>query len=361
MLSKRSLVPVIVAFCLVSFLFIAKQVTITSPPSSSPASFIDEEEAPASFEKHQVTEKDEALGNEAVPCVDCHERKHNPPFTIVTAASANHFCALESMLYTLQEVKKYVAANEFPRLVVYDLGTTDAQKEIMTNLHEHGFFDERVEFDYDAYPSFWNIRVNRGEYAWKTGIVKEVQVRYGGVIVWLDTGDVPNAMFLRMIPSYIRRHGGFWSPRSTGLVGTSKLNHLGMFKYFGARRKDYEMFENCNGAALGFDADDPRVVQQLIDPWYQCGLDQRCIAPKGSSRENHRQDQSAITLLAVRAGYRCVEYPEFHGVTIHQDDYCHQRLTALDNYGVLLHPSSIGTYLLIIYTTGIFPEMITQP
>ena len=262
------------------------------------------------------------------------------PFTIVTAASSNHFCALESMLYTFRELKKYVAPKEFPRLVVYSLGIDSNQQSIVNNMLEKEYFDEFIEFNYDAYPPFWNVQIERGQYAWKPGIVKEAQKKYGGVIVWLDTGDVPNALFIKMIPEYIRRHG-FWSPRSTGLIG-SKFNHIGMFNYFKLRRKDFEMYENCNGAAVGFDASNQTIVNELIDPWYECALEQKCIAPPSSSRQNHRQDQSAITLLATRAGYRCFEYPEFHGLTIHQDEFCHQRLMVLEENGLLLHPSSIG-------------------
>ncbi|KAI9263375.1 hypothetical protein BDA99DRAFT_510072 [Phascolomyces articulosus] len=270
------------------------------------------------------------------PIIDEHG---GASFTVVTAASSNHFCALESMLYTFRELQKYVAPQDFPRLVVYNLGIDDHQRTIMDNLYKEGYFDDMIDFNYEAYPPFWNVLINRGQYAWKPGIVKEVQVKYGGVIVWLDTGDVPNALFMRMIPQYIRRHG-FWSPRSTGLIG-SKFNHIGMFKYFNLRRKDFEMYENCNGAAVGFDADNQKIVDELITPWYDCAMEENCIAPPTSSRQNHRQDQSAITLLATRAGYRCFEYPEFHGLTIHQDEYCHQRLLVLEDNGFLLHPSSI--------------------
>ncbi|KAI9023696.1 hypothetical protein CLU79DRAFT_747776 [Phycomyces nitens] len=265
--------------------------------------------------------------------------KQNKPFTFVTAASENHFCALESMLYAMKELRSQVPDGAFPRMVIYDLGLSDGQREVLSNLKNNDYMDEWIEFDYGAYPGFWNISNNRGEYAWKTGAVKDVQERHGGVIVWLDTGDVPNHKFIMTMPDYIRKHG-FWSPRSTGLMGP-RFNHPGLFKYFDIDQTDYLTKENCNGAALGFNADDPRILKEIIDPWYKCGLDLGCIAPAGSSRRNHRQDQSAISLLALRAGFRCFEYPEFHGVTIHQDDQCNERLLRLDETHKLLHPSSI--------------------
>ncbi|KAI8393306.1 uncharacterized protein BYT42DRAFT_550599 [Radiomyces spectabilis] len=260
------------------------------------------------------------------------------PYTIVTAASSNHFCALESMLYSLKEVKMDVTTSMYPRLVVYDLGLTETQRAVLRNLYEHQFFDDLVTLNYSAYPSFWDITVNRGEYAWKVGAIKESQIKYGGVIVWLDTGDIPNRRFMETIPTYIRQHG-FWSPRSTGLMG-AKFNHDGLFAYFKTTRKQYAKWENCNGAALGFDTENAHVMDQILNPWFDCALEKECIAPQGSSRANHRQDQSAVTLLALRAGYQCFEYPEFHGITIHQDDLCQQRLAYLEEHHHLLHPSS---------------------
>ncbi|KAI7871426.1 hypothetical protein BDF14DRAFT_1878278 [Spinellus fusiger] len=294
--------------------------------------------------------------DEETPCTTCQETPHSitpiaaekekeeekerkASYTIITAASANHFCALESMLYLLQDLRLRVPKDAFPRIIVYDLGIEPTQVPVLNNLHQHHYVDEVVAFNYSSYPSFWNIGRKRGEYAWKTGIVKEVQERIGGILLWLDTGDVPNLRFILTMPQLLRQFG-FWSPRSTGYMDT-RFNHPSLFEYYKADQQEYASRENCNGAVLGFNADDERVVQEIITPWYECGRDLDCIAPKGSSRLNHRQDQSAISFLALRAGFRCHEYPEFHGVTIHQDDQCHVRLMHLNSTQQLLHPSSI--------------------
>ncbi|CAO3589059.1 unnamed protein product [Absidia cylindrospora] len=247
------------------------------------------------------------------------------------------------MLYIMRDIKSHVAPSAYPRLIVYNLGLTASQTRVLHNLYQHDFFDDLVAFNYTKYPSFWDVRVNRGEYAWKPGAVKEVADQYGGTIIWLDTGDVPNTQFVETMPDYIQRYG-FWSPRSTGFMG-AKFNHIGLFRYFHTSRKEYAHMENCNGAALGFDADNKQVVDTLINPWYECALNKDCIAPKGSSRRNHRQDQTAISFLALRAGYQCFEYPEFHGLTIHQDDLCNDRLALLKRTGTLLHPSSYESEL----------------
>ncbi|KAF9897377.1 hypothetical protein BX616_005707, partial [Lobosporangium transversale] len=96
-------------------------------------------------------------------------------FTIVTAASANHFCALESFLYSLSEVFEGLERTETrPTLVVYNLGgMTNEQLAQLQYLKDNQYIDEYKDFDYDQYPAFWDINVARGEYGWKAGIIKE--------------------------------------------------------------------------------------------------------------------------------------------------------------------------------------------
>ncbi len=42
----------------------------------------------------------------------------------------------------------------------------------------------------------------------------------------------------------------------------------------------------------------------VVVPWKACAMAKDCIAPPGSSRENHRQDQAALSYLVHRSGYQ---------------------------------------------------------
>ncbi|KAF7731878.1 hypothetical protein EC973_007709 [Apophysomyces ossiformis] len=262
------------------------------------------------------------------------------PYTILTASSANHLCALENYLYALNQLRTELDSAEFPRIVVYNIGMNRTQLPVLNQLRDNGLVDDLVFFDYLKYPRFWDVAVNRGEYAWKTGIVREAQLRYGGVLIWMDAGNVVTSDFLRHIPSIVRQKG-FWSPRSSYRMG--RWTHRGMYDYFGANPKDYAEKINCNGAAIGFDADNQTVVDTMILPWYECGLKKDCIAPPGSSRRNHRQDQAVLTYLAYHNGYSCHTAPrQFHKLQTHRDSSCAANLMALDLEKKLYHPSSIG-------------------
>lgn len=56
----------------------------------------------------------------------------------------------------------------------------------------------------------------------------------------------------------------------------------------------------CNGALIGF-RKNGAAYAMVLEKWVQCALDPSCIIPKGSSRMNHRQDQSALSVLVDRA------------------------------------------------------------
>ncbi|KAH8552606.1 hypothetical protein BGW37DRAFT_519376 [Umbelopsis sp. PMI_123] len=263
---------------------------------------------------------------------------HKYPYTIVTAASGNHFCSLENFLYNLHDLRQEISEEEFPRVVVYNIGFNRTHFPILDQLHANGLIDENVIFDFDDYPSFWDVNVRAGEYGWKAGIIEEVRQKYGGVILWLDSGDQATKDFLRTIPHYIRRHG-FWSPRSSSNMGT--WTHQGLFDYYGVEKSDYQDYINCNGAIIGFDTKNATIVNEIMVPWYQCSLDKDCIAPRGSSRHNHRQDQAALTFLVYKSGRQCFGPPNVWGISTHKDVNCKTDLQQrrLDNK--LFLPSSL--------------------
>lgn len=49
--------------------------------------------------------------------------------------------------------------------------------------------------------------------------------------------------------------------------------------------------------------------KELVRPWYLCSLTRQCIAPDGSDRSNHRQDQAALTVLAALTKNKCEGIP----------------------------------------------------
>ncbi|CAO3620430.1 unnamed protein product [Cunninghamella echinulata] len=263
------------------------------------------------------------------------------PYTIVTAASANHLCALENLLYSLQDHRDELTTS-FPKIVVYNLGVNQTQLPILNQLHRNGLIDVLETFDYQQYPSFWDISYQAGEYGWKTGIIHEASKKYGGLLVWMDAGNqiMENNEFLNRLPNYIIKGDGFWSPRSSFTMG--RWTHPGMFNYFKESNIDYYLRQlNCNGAIMGFDTNNQTIMDTIISPWYECGLHKDCIAPLGSSRSNHRQDQAVITYLAYKTNHSCHRSPRSYKIYTHRDISCRTNLLERDHHSLLYHPSTV--------------------
>ncbi|KAI8067552.1 hypothetical protein BC940DRAFT_333567 [Gongronella butleri] len=261
-----------------------------------------------------------------------------PPFTIVTAASANHLCSLENLLYNLYDYRAQFPS--YPRIVVYNLGVNaTTQLPVLHQLRSNGLIDDLLTFNYEAYPDFWDISVNAGEYGWKTAMVHETAKQYGGLIVWLDAGNQVTATFLSEVARHIYEGDGFWSPRSAFRM--ARLTHPAMFDYFGADPLEYARSINCNGAIFGLDAANKTIMDEFIEPWYQCGLDRNCIAPPGSSRKNHRQDQAALTFLAYKTGHSCRLSHRFFKMYTHRDIACRANLLDRETQRILHHPSTV--------------------
>lgn len=217
---------------------------------------------------------------------------------VVTAASSNHFGALRYMLDSLRALKA--------RVECYDLGL--APREVRALPRWAGLFYHK--FDFAAYPPHLNVEVAAGEYAWKPVIVADVadaerrspSPRH---VLWADAGSYFEA--LEPIADAIDRSGGIWLRRSSGTV--ADWTHPGMFAFLGEDGSRFADRPNADatlvGLATGHASAGVRdaAYRDIIAPWAACANARDCIAPAGSSRRNHRQDQAVLTYLVHKAGH----------------------------------------------------------
>ena len=217
---------------------------------------------------------------------------------VVTAASSNHFGPL---LYLLRSLRAFRA-----RVECYDIGLTPAEVSALPRWD--GFLYHK--FDGAAHPPHMNVAINAGEYAWKPVIVADVvdRVRAAGHtddVLWADAGTYFDT--LEPMADRIRASRGLWLRRSSGTMG--QWTHPLMFAYLGADAAEYREQPNADATLVGFatgsgsaEARDS-VYRDVVQPWTACAIARDCIAPEGSSRRNHRQDQAVLSYLVHRAGY----------------------------------------------------------
>jgi hypothetical protein len=220
---------------------------------------------------------------------------------VVTAASSNHFGALVQMLQSLRRLDA--------RVECYDIGLTPAE---VRALPRWGGVVHRT-FDYAAHPAHLRVTINAGEYAWKPVIVAEVvdRARAGTTpcdVLWADAGCYFDA--IEPIARRIRETGGLWVRTSAGTM--REWTHPLMFEYLHADPEHYGGMRNADATLVGFavgsapPAARDAVYRDIVVAWKDCALEKVCIAPPGSSRRNHRQDQAVLSYLVHRAGYAFV-------------------------------------------------------
>ena len=217
---------------------------------------------------------------------------------VVTAASSNHAGALCQMLESLRRLDACVEC--------YDIGLTPGEVRALPRWS--GLTYRR--FAYDSYPAFMNVEIAAGEYAWKPAIVAEVvdRVRAAGAsrdVLWADAGCYFHA--LGPIGDRIARSAGLWVRTSAGTL--REWTHPGTFAHFNADLDVFGDRPNADATLIGFatgSAAPPvreAVYRDIVAPWKACAMTRDCIAPPGSSRANHRQDQAVLSYLVHRSGY----------------------------------------------------------
>jgi hypothetical protein len=228
------------------------------------------------------------------------------PLMYLTAVSSNHFRWFMRLLASVQAVDPRV-----PYRVV-DLGLAPAERDWLA-----ASAAVTVDtFDFSRYPPYFNVSVAAGEYAFKPVVIAETLER-ADVVVWMDASNLLKEPLSRHLED-VRRDGGFFSSVSSGTV--RDWTHPGMLAYYGVGGGDSVLGKtNCNAAFLIFER--AATLEALVKPWVACALTKACIAPEGSSRANHRQDQAALSLLVYRSNgrFNCdwTQYANWH--TIHQE------------------------------------------
>lgn len=149
-------------------------------------------------------------------------------------------------------------------------------------------------FNYSLYPSYFKINKNKGEYAWKPIIIRTTYYMMRRTILWMDAGCIITNKLDKVF--YDINKYQCWSIYSCGNI--SSWTHSGMIKYLNVSKSMLHK-KVCAGGLVGFKWNS-LLSTIILKEWVSCAYHKECIAPKGSNRKNHRQDQSALTILLYK-------------------------------------------------------------
>ncbi|UHS57109.1 DUF1647 domain-containing protein [Agrobacterium vaccinii] len=210
-----------------------------------------------------------------------HTKKRR--LSLISASDETHSRSL------LQFIVSATAQKMDRNLIIFDLGLTDESLQKIKIISPN--IDVR-KFDYSRYPSWFDIKVNAGEYAWKPVIINEIMQENGGIIIWMDAGNVIVGHLHRLHGSALR--AGLFSQTSSGDL--ARWTHPRTLDHFGKDKEWATGKKNINGACIAIDAEN-EFARRIVSKWAELAQIKDVIAPLGSSRENHRQDQALLSTL----------------------------------------------------------------
>ena len=238
----------------------------------------------------------------------------------VTGADSSHF---RSLLQFLGNLQLTLVSDKRFKVIAWDLGLEKEQIELI-NKQFKGFVSLQ-RFPFEKYPDWLNIKVKAGEYAWKAQLIQlslPSDHQWPNHLIWMDSGN----LLIENIEPLID-HLDQWliySPFARGTIGEwTYPTTLSFLK----NQIDPELVSNMrirNGACFGFKTKNLD-VQKFINEFAKLSLIRECIAPMGSSRENHRQDQSLFSILYYQFMQKhfglgpMSRSDEYIGFTIHND------------------------------------------
>ncbi|MCP4000616.1 MAG: DUF1647 domain-containing protein [Gammaproteobacteria bacterium] len=223
---------------------------------------------------------------------------------IVTAADSSHFKPLLRFLFSVETHEGCVP------VIIYDLGLTPDERESFQILFPA--YELRT-FNYSEYPDYFDIKVRAGEYAWKPVVIHEVANEQNGLVVWMDAGNLITEPMISL--RQIINDRGFYTPQSGGTV--RDWTHRGTLEYLSV--PDHVLSKKNRACGLvGFDTR-RKSAMTLIEVWSDCALNKNCIAPEGSSRRNHRQDQAVLTVLLYQSEFADCPLELVDNIRFHQD------------------------------------------
>lgn len=213
---------------------------------------------------------------------------------LVTGASDNHYKSLINMILSFMKFHKN---DPDYAIIVYNLGIEESKWTKLLNIfNRYSNFVSEV-FDYSLYPEYVNININAGEYAWKPIIIYDVFNKYKDVTVWMDAGNVIINR-LDNITRLIKRDNIYSGYSGSKGDTINRWTHPKTIEYMGGFADGYDITQcqSRNGACVGFNYN-TNYVKKFVEEYRKYALIKECIAPEGSSRENHRQDQSIFSIM----------------------------------------------------------------
>ena len=224
--------------------------------------------------------------------------KDRDDIVLVTAASDNH-------LYSLLQLINTIYAHERGLTVyVYDIGFSEESiqkiKSFTQNYHTKTMNIILKKFDFEK----WGLkRSDLKDFGWKAPIIHETYEEVGAKkIIWSDAGNMLVSNLDELI-SFLNKNKIYSPTTGHSIRGET---YGGLIHPDTVLKMDVGVsidLPSRGGGVIGLDFSSDW-ASNFLKEFVSFSLDKSVIAPEGSSKRNHRQDQAVFSLLYEK--YRAV-------------------------------------------------------
>ena len=204
---------------------------------------------------------------------------------IITAANKLYFGALLNLVGSLH----YWSGNY--EITVYDLGLGDRLlneiKKWRNVVLVENFLDSSI-------PDHCS---NLLQYAWKPYVIDHALSSYDQVL-WIDAGSDTREPLYR-IEQLFRRDGHFFAQGQDLDMTVMSLPQT--YKLLGCDRADFRGKGHYCAGLQGYTRYS-LAYDKILQPMLEAASIPECIAPMGSNSQNHRYDQTLLSIFAYRSG-----------------------------------------------------------
>ncbi|CAH1801275.1 unnamed protein product [Owenia fusiformis] len=192
-------------------------------------------------------------------------------------------------------------------VIVYDLGLQPEQKK-----EAEGWCNVQIN-DLPLNTPDHIRKESRKRYSWKALVLQDAVTKYGAIF-YSDAGSVIRAP-LDPIKKLIIADGHFFV-QGQGVDMTTFL-HKGMYAYFKVNETQLKGKPNFAGGVQGY-VRGGLAEKHILHPLVKCSISPECITPIGSSLENHRFDQSALSIIIYTSEIKIQPHTELLITSLNQ-------------------------------------------
>jgi len=211
--------------------------------------------------------------------------QRQPRITFVTGATADYYHAV---LRLVSSVRKYEPGS---KMVVWDLGLTG--KQVMELCSMEGLVLRK--FRYEDYPDHYNPNTCfAGSYAWKATILAFELKSDDQYLMWLDAACVLRSPLMALRKKAKKR--GIFCPTNEAKIG--RWTHMETWMRMSANSEWHNLKSVSSGMVIVNITRSS--ARNLVKRWSELSSEKEVITPDGASYDNHRYDQSLLTLLLLQ-------------------------------------------------------------